>query len=107
MNWLGKMFRKKKSYSTDSQYKLLIIDDSKELIHEILGVTEERAEELLNFAKKAYDRHETMHMGLEEVVSKCTHTNEVVFGTMLYQKILDREISKRKLFDAFEDLFGK
>jgi len=107
MNWLEKLFKKKKqSYNTDSQYKLLIIDDSKELIHEILGITNERAEELLKLAKISFEKNETMHLGLENIVKECNHTNEVVFSVMLYQKIMEREISRRKLFTAFDDLFG-
>jgi hypothetical protein len=108
MNWFGKLFKKKKKgYNTDGQYKLLIIDESKELIHEILGITDERAEQLLKIAASAFDKNETMHMGLVHVVDNCNHTNEVVFATMLYQKILEREVNKRRLFGAFEDLFGK
>jgi hypothetical protein len=107
MKWLGKLFkRKKKSYSTDGQYKLLIIDESKELFHEIMGITDERADDLLKFSRKAFDGNDSMHKGLEELISLCTHTNEIVFATMLYHKMLERELSRQRLFGTMNDLFN-
>jgi hypothetical protein len=107
MKWLGKLFkRKKKSYNTDKQYKLLIIDDSKELMHEILGISEERAEELINICIKAYDDHDQLHACLEDVISKCKHTNEVVMATMIMQRVIDRKNQLHGLMGALKNMFG-
>jgi len=107
MNWLGKLFKKKKkTYNTDHNYKLLIIDDSKELIHEILGISDERAEELLNICLKAYDNNTHVHTCLEDVVSECKHTNEVVMATLMMQKVIDRKTQMNGLMGALKNMFG-
>jgi len=107
MSWLGKMFKKKKKgYNTDSQYKLLIIDDSKELIHEILGISEERADELMKACLKAYDDNDQLHSCLEDIISQCKHTNEVVMATLIMQKVIDRKKSLHGLMDALKDILG-
>ncbi len=108
MNWLGKMFKKKKKgYNTDSQYKLLIIDETKELIHEILGITEKRVKELLDVCVDAYHKHNTMHQALETVVSECKHTNEVVMATLMLQKVVDRHNNSDRVHNLLKNLFGR
>jgi hypothetical protein len=102
MNWLEKLFKKKKK----TYNKLLIIDDSKELIHEILGISDERAEELLNICLKAYDNNTHVHTCLEDVVSECKHTNEVVMATLMMQKVIDRKTQMNGLMGALKNMFG-
>jgi len=107
MNWLGKLFgKKKKGYNTDCNYKLLIIDDSKELLHEILGISEQRAEELLKICFKAYDDNNQLHTCLEQVVSYCKHTNEVVMATLMMQKVIERKNSMHGLGEVLKKMFG-
>jgi hypothetical protein len=108
MNWLEKVFKKKKkSYNTDCNYKLLIIDDKAEHFHEILGVTEKRADELAKICLDAYKSHDYLHATLEEVVSKCKHTNEVVFATLITQKVIASEQSKDRLHHMLKGLFSR
>lgn len=107
MNWLGKMFKKKRSYSTSDQYKLLIIDDSKELLHEIFGISQERVEYLLKACLKAYDDNSQLHTCMEQVISECKHTNEVVMTTLMMQKVIDRKQSMNRVEDMFKNLFGR
>jgi hypothetical protein len=107
MNWLGKVFtKKKKSYSTNNEYKLLIIDDSKDLLHEIFGISQERVEYLLKACLKAYDDNEQLHSCLEQVVLECNHTNEVVMTTLMMQKVIDKKQSMHRVGDMFKNLFG-
>lgn len=108
MNWLGKMFKKKKkkSYPKDIKYQLLIIDDKAEFFHEIIGVSEERAQKLLDVCLKSYKEYQQLHSALEAVVNECTHTNEIVFSTMVFQKIIDRENAKDGLLSHLKSMFG-
>ena len=108
MSWLGKMFKKKKKgYNTDSKYKLLIIDDEADLLHKNLGICDVRVKELLAIAVEAYDRNKTLHKGLEEVVSQCTHTNEVVMITLMLQKIVDQNAHADRLHNMLKNMLGR
>lgn len=107
MNWLGKLFKKKKKgYNTDSKYKLLIIDEKADLLHKNLGICDVRIKELLAISVSAYDKHETMHKALEDVVSHCKHTNEVVMVTLMLQKVVDKNHSSDRLHNLLKNLFG-
>ena len=69
---------KKKNYPKDSQFKLCIVDETKEHLHEILGITEARADELARYAVDVLRRtvlhygiwfNEVVHqLGLEEAI---------------------------------------
>jgi hypothetical protein len=108
MNWLGKMFKKKKKgYNTDGQYKLLIIDDEAELLHKNLGISDERVKELLALCVNAYENSKSMHKALEKVVIMCKHTNEVVMASLLLQKIVDRSNSSDRLHNMLKNMLGR
>ncbi len=108
MKWLGKLFkRKKKGYNTDSKYKLLIINDEAELIHDILGVNEVRANEMVDICLKLYDKHDKLHLCLEELVSHCVHTNEIVYGTMIMEEVIKRKHAILKVDSLFKNMFGR
>jgi hypothetical protein len=108
MNWLGKMFKKKKKgYNTDGQYKLLIIDDEAELLHKNLGISDERVKELLALCVKAYQNSKSMHTGLEKVVIECKHTNEVVMASLMLQKVVDKHQSHERMHDMLKNLFDR
>lgn len=107
MNWLGKMFKKKKKgYNTDNQYKLLIIDDEAELLHKNFGISDERVKELLAICVKAFDDSPAMHVALERVVIECKHTNEVVMATLMLQKVIDKNQSSERLHNLLKNMFG-
>ncbi len=107
MNWLGKMFKKKKkTYNADCNYKLLIIDDKEELLHNILGICEERCEELTKVCIEAYKNNDHLHSTLEDIVSHCKHTNEIVFSMLVAQKVIDRFQSRDKMLGMLKDIFG-
>jgi len=105
--WLGKLFKKKKqSYNTDGQYKLLIINDEAELLHHNLGMTDERAQEILAACIKAYEESDVLHSALEKIVNECKHTNEVVMASLMMQKIIDKHNSSDRLHNMLKNLFG-
>lgn len=107
MNWLGRIFKKKKSsYPNDQVHRLLIIDEKAELVHHNLGITEERADELLKMCLAAYREHKLLYTALEFIVSNCKHTNEVVFSTMIFQKIIERENSKEQMLNHLKSILG-
>jgi hypothetical protein len=106
MNWLGKLFKKKKNYNTDNKYRLLVIDEKAELIHLNLGISEERADELLHICLTAYKENQMLHQALEYIVDKCSHTNELVFSSMIFQKMIDRENSKNELLNNLKSMLG-
>ena len=108
MNWLGKMFKKKKKgYNTDGQYKLLIIDDEAELLHKNLGMTNERAEIILNKCLESFENSQRVHVAMEKVVDICTHTNEIVFATLMMAKVIEKNESHERISNMLKNMFGR
>jgi hypothetical protein len=89
MNILGKVFgikKKKKTYSQDSKFKLCIVDETADHMHTILGVTDERACELVHLAVNAYKNHKELVPATQEILDGCTHVNEVVLALKIFEK---------------------
>jgi hypothetical protein len=91
MKWMKGIFRSTRLKYKPCEPKFLLIDEKAAYLHDILGISEKRANELLTAADKAYDDHDKLHLCLEELVAICVHTNEVVFATMVLQKIIDQK----------------
>jgi hypothetical protein len=106
MNLFGKLFKKKKDYNTNNKYKLLVIDEKAELIHLNLGINDKRADELLHICLTAYKENQVLYTALENIVDKCNHTNELVFSSMIFQKVIDRENSKNELLNHLKSMLG-
>ena len=108
MNWLGKMFKKKKKgYNTDGKYKLLIIDDDSELLHKNLGITDARAEVILSKCLEAFESSQRVHVAMEKVVDICTHTNEIVFATLKIAKVIEKNKSHSRIHNLLKNMFGR
>lgn len=106
--WLGKLFKKKKKgYNTDGKYKLLIIDDEAELIHKNLGITDKRAEVILCKCLEAFDNSQRVHTAMEKVVDICTHTNEVVYATLMMAKVIEKNESHERIHNLLKNMFGR
>lgn len=106
--WLGKLFKKKKkSYNTDGQYKLLIIDDEAELIHQNLGINDVRAKVILDKCLEAFDSSERVHTAMEKVIDICTHTNEVVYATLMMAKVIEKNESQGRIHNLLKNMFGR
>jgi hypothetical protein len=107
MNWLGKIFkRKQKTYNPDGTYKLLIINDEDEYLHNILGITQERSEELTLLCLKSFATTNHLHSYLEEIVSNCKHTNEIVYATLIAQRVMENHEAKERTMNVLKNMFG-
>lgn len=106
MNWFRKLFKKKKTYSTDNKFKLCIVNDNTELLHETLGVTEERSKELLDIALKAYDSHATLTGSYEEMLESCKHINEVVMIMNMFNRIHEIKSKESGLMGFLGKILG-
>ena len=102
MKVLGKLFnknKKTKTYSKDSEFKLCIINDDTNVIHQTLGITDERADELARISLQCYEKHDKVTEMLNEIYSHCTHINEVTMVLFVHHKI--KEAKEMKGMDRF------
>jgi len=107
MKWLTKMLGKKKAtYNNNNSYELLIINDDSDLLHQTLGISDKRVDELLNISIKAYNKNDNLHTALKDAVSECKHINEVVMATLIVQKIVDKNDSSERVGSILRNLFG-
>lgn len=108
MKWLTKMFGKKKpTYSNNNIYKLLVIDEDAELLHENLGITEKRADELLKACADAYENNNVLYGALGDMVDECKHVNELVLSALMMQKIIDKHKSSDRVHNLLKNMFGR
>ena len=101
MKWFRKLF-KKKSYPQDNQFKLCIIDEKSDLLHEILGMTEDRCQEISKIVLNAYDDNDLMHESIDDILAGCKHINEVVLALSIFHKY--QELHNKK--HAINKMFG-
>ncbi len=107
MKWFRNLFKKKKkSYPQQDKFYLCIVDENSNLLHNNLGITEERAESLTRLCLEAYKTNELLYKCLDDVVKGCVHTNEVVFATMILQKIIDRYNTKDRIDNLIKNMFN-
>lgn len=113
MNLLGKVFKKKKevkTYPQDGEFKLCIINDNTDIMHETLGLTNERADELAEKTLKCYEKHEKVTDMLNEAFSHCKHINEVTMVTFMFHRVMElkkMEAGRASMEGMLKDLFGK
>jgi hypothetical protein len=100
------LFRKKKVCPQDGKFKLLIIDDNSELMHEILGISEDRVKELLKNTAEAFDNNAELHLMLEKIVNYCKHENEIAMSMLIFQKIVDFQKRESTVNEVMSKLFG-
>jgi hypothetical protein len=89
MNVLGKLFNKKKTYPKDNKFEVLIIGEDRSDFQEMLGITNERKEELMKLAFKTYNNEALFSSACKIAIAECTHINEVVFMMSLLCKLKD------------------
>jgi hypothetical protein len=107
MKWFRKLFKKKKkSYPQDNKFKLCIIDEKSDLIHEVLGITEERCRELTELCIKAYDASDIKTESYAMVVEQCVHVNEVVMAVQIFEKVSYAQAKKNSLRSLMDNLFN-
>lgn len=108
MNWLKRLFGKKEKkviLNEKGKYKLLIINDEAELMHQNLGINDVRAEELLKICLDSFEKNKCVHTAMKDVVDDCTHTNEIVFTSFMMARILNTNEQRSKLHDMLKDMF--
>ena len=76
---LGKLFSRKKNYPKNDKFEVLIIGEDKSDFQEMLGITDERKNELMKIAFNSYRDQELFTSSCKLAVAECTHINEVVF----------------------------
>lgn len=113
MNWLGKRLRKKKeikTYPQNGEFRLCIINDDTDSLHETLGLTDERAKELSEICLNAWDNHNKTTSMLQEMISHCKHMNEVTMVFFIFHKIVDLkriQANRSGIEGMLHDLFGR
>lgn len=108
MNWLGKLFgKKKKTYNKDCSFKLCIINEDADRVSEVLGITDKRAHEIIAFSKDAYERYDKKTESMQAMLDKCTHINEVVFALQAFEQIHDMKAKEHHIGHLLGKLFGR
>lgn len=107
MKWLGKRLQKKKTYSQDGEFKLCIINEDTDLMHETLGLTDQKAEELAKICLKAYENNNKATDMIDEILSHCKHINEVTMAFFMFHRITELKKRESSLGGIFKELFGK
>ena len=83
------IFKKKKPVQ-ESINKVRIINDDANNIYNELGITKERAEEIIGIANRALVNPENKSTGMAfiEMQNNCTHINEYTYALMVYARML-------------------
>ena len=106
MKFFKKLFNKTPKLLVQYDYNLYIINEQANELHEKLGITEKRADELVDICVHAYHKNFQLHECLEEVVSQCNHINEVVFATMIFNKVIEKYNSNIQITGFLKNMFG-
>jgi len=106
MSWLGKLMGKKKTYPTDSQFKLCIVDENSTMLYQVLGITEKRCKELLKICEEGFDTQSKKTDSLQYIYKHCTHINEVVMATEMFNKMIELKEKQHIAGNLLSKLFG-
>ena len=85
---------KNRSYPQKDTFKLCIIVDGADHLHETLGIIDARCEELSKTVLNAYHKYETMHESMDSILKECKHINEVVLALSVFHRY--SELHRRK-----------
>ena len=106
MNLLGKLFKKKKTYSTTSEFKLCIVNDDVDCLHQTLGITDKRAEELARVCVDAIKKHNSKTDSYQDILHECKHINEVIMCTEIYARVIEMQRKHNSLKSMLDNLLG-
>ena len=103
------LFAKKKTYSQDGEFKLCIINDNTDSLHETLGLTDERAKELSEICLNAWNKHNKTTNMLQEMLGHCKHMNEVTMIFFIFHKIVElkRNETRSGMEGMLREIFGR
>lgn len=71
----------------NSDFHIALLNPESESIYTVLGITEERSDEIIEIAKKAYKNHKLFTSSLHEAIAQMNHINEVAYCVMFLSKI--------------------
>jgi len=83
-----KLNRFKMSKETN-KFNVEIINPEESALHLILGISEERSDEMLEIVKESYKKGDYFSDTLKEVTAQMENINEVVFATLLCGRMHD------------------
>lgn len=89
-----------KTYTPNQRFTLELLNEDKDEVYEILGITEERSDEIAALVDKYYRTEQYFSDTLKAVVADMEHINEVVFATL----VAARRHSKNHKSGGSEDL---
>jgi hypothetical protein len=105
MKVLGKLFsRKKKTYTGNEKFQVLIIEENSSSLDEALGINEDRYKELISLSIEAYKEGDRYSDTCKVALEQCTHINEVVLVMTTLAKI---KISQENPLEALLSKLGK
>ena len=110
MNLFKKMTKKAvKPVTTEgepSKFKLEFFanENETEYLHDMLGITEERASEMTKNALIALKAKQHTHLVIDRLVRDCHHENEIVFYVMIHNKIVEKHKKESTLLDLLSKL---
>jgi hypothetical protein len=85
--------RRKKKYSGNQTFKLLIIDDESGELTVSLGITQERVDEIVDICKKSYKDANKLTEAVEATLLKMNHINEATYAILMLGRLHEREDS--------------
>jgi len=71
------------------KFELALINPDKTEIYEILGISEERSDEIVEIVTKSYKSEKYFSDTLADVTSQMNHINEVVFAVLMASRAHD------------------
>lgn len=99
------IFSNKKTYKSNENFKLQIINENEEFIDKSLGITESRKKELSLLCLSTYkEKNKNLVLSLEATVNVTKHINEAVFVTLMISKLHDAD--RKHLLDILTEILG-
>lgn len=86
---MEKVKKKKKTYKNNESFKLQIIEENTDKLHESLGITSNRMSEINILVKSNYAAGLNLSKALEVTIDELNHINEVVYATLLMGRYHD------------------
>lgn len=74
-------------YENDSIFNVELFDTASDNVHEVLGISEERSDEIVELARKAYKDETYFTDTLKALVEQMNHINEVIFAVLIVGKV--------------------
>lgn len=71
------------------KFELALINPDKDEVYEVLGISEERSDEIAELVAKAYKDQDYFTDTLATIVSQMDHINEVVFAVLCAARVHD------------------